>query len=864
MTGSEIREKFLKFFEEKKHLRVKSSSLIPQGDKTLLFTNAGMVQFKSVFTGEEKRESRRAASSQKCVRAGGKHNDLESVGITARHHTFFEMLGNFSFGDYFKEDAIAWAWELLTGVYGLPKDKLWITVFREDDEAASIWEQKIGVRPERIVRMDELDNFWSMGDTGPCGPCSEIHIDQGSGVGCGKPGCDIHCGCDRFLEIWNLVFMQFDKKENGEMTKLPKPSIDTGMGLERLTAVIQGKHSNYETDLIFPIIERISKDSGAVYGSDLKKDTAMRVLADHIRAMSFLICDGVLPSNEGRGYVLRRIMRRAKRYQERLEIEGEYLYQLFPEVIRIMKDAYPELIEKIELISKIIRLEEEKFALTLRKGRSMIEELIAKLKAENQSVLPGFDAFKLYDTFGFPLEMSKDIFAEAGFAIDEPGFNEWMEKQKTMGQASWKKDEALKEYQEWAVKHKPTEFLGYDETSSDSSAILDFDDQVLLLDRTPFYAESGGQTGDTGTIEAENFRCIITDTRKSGSVYLHFYETESGSPVKNAKVKALVDEPRRAAIRFNHSATHMLQAALRQVLGSHVQQTGSFVDDEKLRFDFKHFAPLTLSEIRKTEEIVNRKIWEMLNVTTMAKSLHEAKSEGALAFFEEKYGQVVRVVKMGDFSTELCGGTHVHNSGEIGLFKIISETGIAASMRRIEAVTHERALKIFKDHEHLLSDLCSTVKSQNSGELLEKIQSLQTEKKDLERKVEELKARLAGGDLDSVISGSPEVSGAKIVAKKFQDLQAQELRSLADRIIDRVKGIAILGSDTEGKAALVVKVSKELSGKVKAGDLIREIARLVDGTGGGKPDLAQAGGKSPAKIQAALDRGIEIAKELLK
>jgi len=852
MKGSEIREKFLSFFEKRGHKRIESSPLIPQGDNTLMFTNAGMNQFKSVFTGQEKRYYTKATSSQKCVRAGGKHNDLENVGVTARHHTFFEMLGNFSFGDYFKKEAIQYAWEFLTKECKIPREKLWITVFEDDDEAYDIWKDLVGVSEERIVRMGEKDNFWSMGDTGPCGPCSEIIFDQGEGTGCGRPECNIYCDCDRFLEIWNLVFMQFNRDKEGNITKLPSPSIDTGMGLERITAVLQNKKSNYDTDLIFPIIQEIALNSGYKYGDSEKYDTAMRVIADHLRAMTFLISDGVFPSNEGSGYVLRRIMRRAKRYQEALNIEGEYLYTLVNKIIEIMGDAYPEIKEKKELVESVILLEEKKFAKAIKRGAQIVEELIDTLKSKNEKILSGEDAFKLYDTYGFPLELSKEIFIKEGISIDEKSFAEFMERQKLLGQESWKDDNTDSDIKNWIQGITKTEFTGYSDFESEAR-IVKFDDEIIVLDRTPFYAESGGQVSDTGEIFNDLFKVKITNVIKKNDVFLHYYELESGRLSKDKVVKAKIDYERRKRIMYNHSATHLLQAALREIIGDHVQQTGSMVNEERLRFDFKHFEPLDQNQIDKVELLVNKKIWEQLKTNVEVKQIDDAKKEGALAFFEEKYGQNVRIVTMGDFSKEFCGGTHVHNSGEIGLFKIISETGVASSIRRIEAVTNENAYRLFKKEEKILNACCEVLKTKKDN-IEKKINEIISDRKNLKKMLEEIKLNNAGDILGDIVSKASVINDISYVCAKFDNMNMNELRQLSDRAMDRIKsGIVALGSEFNGKAQLVVKISDEFVSKFKAGNIVRQVSEKIGGSGGGKPNMAQAGGNNPAGIENALE-----------
>ncbi|NJD55664.1 MAG: alanine--tRNA ligase, partial [Nitrospirae bacterium] len=715
MNSSDIRKAFLEYFRARGHEVVRSSSLIPGNDPTLLFTNAGMVQFKSVFLGEEKKPYHRAASSQKCMRAGGKHNDLENVGHTARHHTFFEMLGNFSFGDYFKKDAIIFAWELLTEYYKLPKDRLWATVYEDDDEAAKLWKELTGIPGNRIVRLGAKDNFWQMGDTGPCGPCSEILIDQGESVGCGKPDCAVGCDCDRFLEIWNLVFMQFDRTREGALTPLPKPSIDTGMGLERLSAVLQGKHNNFDTDLFTTIIASICGHSGKKYHADRLTDIAIRVIADHIRSITFLLSEGCVPSNEGRGYVLRRIIRRASRYAKSLDIGEPVLYKLCEAVAETMGDIYPELQEEKTRVQKMLQLEEERFMKTLEQGLVILTDVIAQTKKEGLNSIPGGELFRLYDTYGFPLDIARDVASEQNLSIDEPGFHREMEQQRTKARAAWVGEEssaASAVYKDLLQKHAATVFTGYESFESTARVLaVVWDGKVVdelasgsegevLLDRTPFYAESGGQVGDAGKLSADNLRAMVLDTRKPvEGIFIHKVRVAQGALRAGSQVSASVDRERRLSTMRNHTATHLLHAALRNIVGEHVKQAGSYVSDERLRFDFTHFQSIDPRMILSVEDDVNDGILNNIPVETTVMETAKAIESGVTALFGEKYGDVVRVISVPGVSAELCGGTHAHATGDIGLFKIVSEGSVAAGIRRIEAVTGKAAIDFFRSEE---------------------------------------------------------------------------------------------------------------------------------------------------------------------
>lgn len=868
MTGAELREEFLKYFEKRNHTRVPSSSLIPSGDATLLFTNAGMVPFKSVFTGEEKRPYKRAATAQKCLRVSGKHNDLENVGHTARHHTFFEMLGNFSFGDYFKQDAIAFGWEFLTKIVGLPKNQLHVTVYQDDDDAFKLWEKVLGPNSNPIVRLGEKDNFWSMGDTGPCGPCSEIHMDQGEELGCGSPDCAPGCDCDRFLELWNLVFMQFERDASGKMTPLPKPSIDTGLGLERLAAVVQGVKSNWESDLFRPIIHRVEELSGKeCKGRDLNS-IAIRVIADHSRAAAFLISDGVLPSNEGRGYVLRRILRRAIRYGKFIGLNGPFLYDTAGVVVNQMSGAYPELEAHATLLEKVIRNEEERFLETLARGLILFEEEAGRVRTKGGKILPGAVAFRLYDTYGFPPDLTADLAREAGLAVDSAGFDAEMARQREKARQSWDgmRGENGGHLRGIVDQGVTTEFTGY-ETLEDSGiikAILKDAQQVseaqpgdrveIITDKTPFYGESGGQVGDHGIIRRNGDQILVEDTLKPlPNLIVHKGLVEKGSFRVGDRVDLMVDESERRSIMANHSATHLLQWALREVLGDHVKQSGSLVEAQRLRFDFTHFSSISPDELARVEDLVNQQIRGNVEVKARTMSLDEASKEGAIALFGEKYGDTVRMISMGDFSKELCGGTHTHRTGDIGLFKITSEGGIAAGIRRIEAVTGKGTLEYLRGLESELAALAEHLRG-SRGELVRKLDKLIEEKKAKEREVEVLKAKLAAGVTKDILEGVREVNGVKVLAQLVEDVSSpKDLREYADRVKDRLgSGVALLGAETEGKALLIALVTKDLTKKFNAGEIAKKAAAVLGGSGGGRPDMAQAGGPNVGALSEAL------------
>ena len=855
MKSAEIRQKFLDFFAARGHEIVPSSPLVPGNDPTLLFTNAGMVQFKDVFLGAEKRDNPRATSSQRCVRAGGKHNDLENVGYTARHHTFFEMLGNFSFGDYFKREAIQFAWEFLTQDMGLPPEKLWVTVFREDDEAASIWLDEMKIDPNRFSRMGEKDNFWAMGDTGPCGPCSEIFFDHGPEVAGGPPGSPDEDG-DRYIEIWNLVFMQFERKADGSMTPLPKPSVDTGAGLERLAAVMQHVHSNYEIDLFATLI----RDIAGLTGTEDLGNNSLKVIADHIRSCAFLVADGVTPSNEGRGYVLRRIVRRAVRHGYQLGVEDIFFYKIVASLVKVMGEAYPELVAQQAFVEKVLKEEEEQFARTLDNGMTILKKAISDLVG---SEIPGDTVFKLYDTYGFPVDLTADIAREHELTLDMAGFDKAMAVQREQARAasSFSAVEKLDLDPSWR-----TNFTGYDRLQDEGSveAIFSLDNEklesvpadtevLLVLDTTPFYAESGGQVGDQGVLESDAARFAVTDTQKQGNVYLHRGKLESGHLSVGNRVRALVAGNDRAAITLNHSATHLMNSALRSVLGSHVLQKGSLVDAGRLRFDFSHPSPVTQQELRAIEALVNSQVLGNSSVFKEVMPIEDARKKGALALFGEKYGDEVRVVSMGgDFSVEFCGGCHVQRTGDIGLFKIVSETGISAGVRRIEAVTGRGALALVEREEDTLR-LASAALKTNPDELLGKVEALARHNRELERQLEQLKAKMASSAGDDLSSQAIEINGKKVLIASLEDFNPKTLRDTVDQLKNKLgSAVVVLANSSEGKINLVAGVSKDLIGSVKAGDLVNMVALQVGGKGGGRPDMAMAGGSDLEALPAAL------------
>ncbi|MDW5283553.1 alanine--tRNA ligase [Alteromonas macleodii] len=853
LSTADLRNKFIDYFKSHGHQAVASSSLVPADDPTLLFTNAGMNQFKDCFLGAEKRSYTRAVSSQRCVRAGGKHNDLENVGYTARHHTFFEMLGNFSFGDYFKKEAIEFAWNFLTKEIGLPKEKLLVTVYSEDDEAFDIWENHIGVPKEKIIRISTSDNFWSMGDTGPCGPCSEIFYDHGAHIWGGPPGTPEEDG-DRFIEIWNLVFMQFNKQADGTMEPLPKPSIDTGMGLERISAILQNVHSNYEIDLF----QNLIKSAASIVGSEDLENKSLRVIADHIRSCSFLICDGVMPSNEGRGYVLRRIIRRAVRHGYQLGANDIFFYKLVASLAKEMGEAYPELVDQLPVIEKVLRVEEEQFSKTLARGMAILNDTLETLEGDT---VPGDVVFKLYDTYGFPTDLTNDVAREHDLKIDEEGFEAAMQAQRARAhQAS---NFGADYNSKLAIDHT-TSFTGYTDVEGQANVVEliadnafvekleDGQEGVVVLDSTPFYAESGGQAGDKGVLRVANGEFIVTDTQKMGNAFAH-KGIAKGSVSKGDTATAAIDAANREAIKKNHSATHLLHAALREILGEHVTQKGSLVEAPRMRFDFSHFEAVTAEQLAEIERRVNQEIRANHTLATELMDLDEAKASGAMALFGEKYDEKVRVVTMGPFSVELCGGTHVTRTGDIGLFKITSEAGIASGVRRIEAVTGEHALEVVQTQQATLSSLSALLKT-DSQNVLDRVVSLQNQTKELEKALNSAKQKLASQQGADMLSNAVEINGVKVLIANLEGVEAKSLRSMMDDIKNRIgEGIVVLGVANDAKVNLIAGVTKNLTSKVKAGELVNFVASQVGGKGGGRPDMAQAGGDQPENLGQALD-----------
>ncbi len=858
MKIADIRQKFLQYFHSQGHQIVASSSLVPSNDPTLLFTNAGMVQFKDLFLGNEVRSYNRATTSQRCVRAGGKHNDLENVGYTARHHTFFEMLGNFSFGDYFKRDAIRFAWEFLTKELGLPADRLWVTVFHEDDEAAAIWLNEVGVPADRLSRLGEKDNFWAMGDTGPCGPCTEIFYDHGPEVAGGPPGSPDDDG-DRYIEIWNLVFMQFDRQPDGTLVRLPKPSVDTGMGLERLAAVLQHVHSNYEIDLF----QALLKAAAAITGTPDTNNTSLRVIADHIRSCSFLVADGVLPSNEGRGYVLRRIIRRAVRHGYQLGVKDIFFYRLVQALVDQMGDAYPELKARQDFVEKVLREEEQQFARTLENGMAILKDAIAGLQS---SVVPGDTVFRLYDTFGFPVDLTADVAREHQLTLDMEGFERAMAVQKQQARAA----SQFNAVEKLVINlEQGTQFTGYDTLQGQARVLAIYsngaqvraihanEEALLILNASPFYAESGGQVGDKGLISCHSGAANeavfeIIDTQKQGEHFIHKGILRSGTLAEGDEVDASVASENRAAIALNHSATHLLHAALRKVLGAHVTQKGSLVSADRLRFDFSHQTAVTAAELAQIEALVNAEILRNSPVSKQVMGMEQAMNKGAMALFGEKYGDEVRVVSMGDFSTELCGGTHVERTGDIGLFKFVSESGVAAGVRRVEAVTGKGALALVERQEALLKQLCEVVKT-NADTLVEKVQQLIGSNKALERELEQTRIKLASAGGSDMGSGAQAINGVNVLVKTVEGLNARTLRETVDQLKNKLgTAIVVLACIEDDKVSIVAGVSKDVCERVKAGDLVNMVASHVGGKGGGRPDMAMAGGPDVTGLPAGL------------
>jgi alanyl-tRNA synthetase len=875
MKGKEIRERFLKYFEKHGHTIVQSSGLIPKDDPTLLFTNAGMVQFKNYFLGLEDRGYKRAATSQKCVRAGGKHNDLENVGVTARHHTFFEMLGNFSFGDYFKKESICWGWEFLTEEMKLDKSRLWVTIFENDDEAFEIWNKVVGVSADRIVRMGEKSNFWMMGDTGPCGPCSEILYDMGPGVGCGRSDCSVFCDCDRHLEIWNHVFTQFDRDQEGNLTPLPKPNIDTGMGLERLAAVVQGVYSNYDTDLFQPIIRFIEKISGKIYGKDPEADISIRVIADHSRSVTFLIGDGVLPSNEGRGYVLRRILRRAARHGKLLGLDTPFLHEAATVVIEEMKDPYFDLTEKETYIRKVIFNEEQRFTETLDLGLRMLNDEVALLKKEAKDIFPGDIVFKLYDTYGFPVDLTADILKKDKITLDLEGFERAMEAQREKARESWKGsgEQAISDaYKKLSVRGISASFEGYKgvtKLQSKITAILKDDQEIdtasegdkveIIVERTPFYGETGGQVGDTGIIKGKGFIFEVWDTQRPlEDLISHIGKLKKGKIQVSDKVTLTADSALRRAIEAHHSGTHILNAALKSVLGEHVKQSGSLVNAERLRFDFTHFSKIEEDELTRIERLANEYVRQNVPVSTTILPKEEAIKTGATAVFDEKYGTEVRVVKMGNISRELCGGTHVSRTGDIGFIKIVSESSVAAGIRRIEAIAGDEAIKYVEKTTAEVRKASNLLKA-TPDEIVDRIEKMLRHQKDLEKEIEGLKGKLAAKDSTDLIGKARDIKGIKVLATVVDAPDVKTLRDFGDKLRDKLQsGVILLGSKAGEKAMLLCLVTKDLTEKFNAGQIVKAIAPIVGGSGGGRPDMAQAGGTKPENLGEAIAKIEEV------
>ena len=873
---NELRERYLSFFESKGHLRLPSFSLVPKNDNSLLLINAGMTPLKPYFTGEQIPPRKRVTTCQKCIRTP----DIENVGKTARHGTFFEMLGNFSFGDYFKNEIIPWAWEFITEDLEIPKDKLYVTIHEDDDEAFEIWNKKVGVPADKIVRLGKEDNFWEHG-TGPCGPCSEIYFDRGAEKGCGKPDCRVGCDCDRYIEFWNLVFTQFDRDEAGNYTRLAHPNIDTGMGLERLACIMQDVDNLFEVDTIRQILNYICDIAKVDYNNDHKKDVSIRVITDHIRSTTMMVSDGVLPSNEGRGYVLRRLLRRAARHGKMLGIEGNFLHDVAKIVIRESKGAYPELEEKQDYIEKVIKVEEERFQATIDQGLNILNQFIQEVKNSGSKELSGEMVFKLHDTYGFPLDLTREIAEESGISLDEQGFTALMKKQRDAAKEAHKNKAGSAwggESLEGVEKGFKTKFVGYEKLETQArveyiikdgkavDAANDGDMVTILLDVTPFYGESGGQNGDIGRIFSSNFEITVEDTKKTADgKFLHIGVVDSGVVEKGTAVTASVNKAIRHSTARNHTTTHLLQQALRDVLGDHVHQSGSHVEADRLRFDFTHFSPMTEEEIEKVENIINDKILEAINVNIMELPIEEAKKLGATALFGEKYGDIVRVVKVGDYSMEFCGGTHLSNTAEAGLVKILGETGVAAGVRRIEAVTGKAAINYYKEKDQLLRDVANALKT-NVGEALRKVDSLSASVKEYEKEIEDLRGKLVSGSIDEAIQNANVVKGFKVITARFDALDMDGLRNSCDMIRNKIgSGVVVLSSAFGGKVSFVVAATKDAVGKgVHSGNIVREVAKVTGGGGGGRPDMAQAGGKDESRISEALELAISVIDSQIK
>ena len=875
MSGNDIRKSFLDYFAKQGHTVVRSSSLVPDKDPTLLFTNAGMVQFKNVFLGKERLPYVRAASAQKCLRISGKHNDLEAVGRDTYHHTFFEMLGNWSFGDYYKAEAIEWAWDLLTKQWGLPKDKLWATVFLDDDEAERLWFKISGLPAERVRRFGEKENFWEMGETGPCGPCSEIHLDRGPAA-CDRQGeagheCRVNGDCARYIELWNLVFIQYNRDQDRSLSELPQKHVDTGMGLERITAVLQNVLSNYDIDYLRALITTTEQISGKRYGAEPNSDISFRVIADHARAVSFLIGDGVMPSNEGRGYVLRRLLRRAARHGRLIGLNEPFLHQVAATLAAIMGDAYPELRAEVQRIRDVIRTEEERFGETLEKGLVLLEEAASNLKMENKKTLSGDIAFRLYDTFGFPLDLTEDILRNEGMTVDQPSFDKLMEEQRARGRDA-------REVASMDAKiqlDRPVSFIGYDRLEGESTVLaiygggdgrpeaVEGEEVDVITAETPFYGESGGQVGDRGTIKTSRGDLIeVTDTQHpTPQLTVHRGRVRKGRIQIGDAVHLGVDAKFRRRTMLNHSATHILHAVLRRELGNHVRQAGSLVAPDRLRFDFSHTGAVPEEKLAAIETHVNRHIREDAGVSIQESSYEDAIRHGALAFFGDKYGDRVRVVKIGDFSTELCGGTHVHRSGEIGIFKLPFEGGVAAGVRRVEAFTGEGALDLIRSYEQKLKEIGNLVRG-SADDAVEKVKKLLDRQKELEREIEKLRGQFEKDQIPELLTKKQSVDGAHVLVSQVDGVDAKQLRDIADQLKEKLgSSVVVLASAGDGNVNLVASVSPDLTRRYHAGNIIKELARIVGGGGGGRPDFAQAGGKEPAKIDAALKRAEELIRE---
>lgn len=877
MGLNEIREKFLAFFESKDHLRLESASLVPRNDNSLLLINSGMAPLKPFFTGQEVPPRKRVTTCQKCIRTG----DIENVGKTARHGTFFEMLGDFSFGDYFKKEIIPWSWEFVTKVLEIPEDRLYVTVYKDDDEAAKIWHETVGLPKEKIFYMGKEDNFWEHG-TGPCGPCSEIYYDRGEEFGCGKEGCTVGCDCDRYMEFWNLVFTQFNAEEDGTYSDLVQKNIDTGMGLERMATIMQNVDSIFDVDTIKAIRDKVCEIAGVEYGKDAKVDVSVRVITDHIRSVTFMTADGVLPSNEGRGYVLRRLLRRAARHGRLLGINRMFMTDICEVVVENSGEAYPQLVEKKDYIYKILTVEESAFYKTIDKGMEILKDDIEEMKSKGEKVMSGEKSFRLYDTYGFPIDLTKEILEEEGFEIDEKAFNEEMKIQKERAREARGKSTYMGADE--TVYHKldvdmVTEFAGYDvkevtdakvlaivaENEVSDSAVAG-NEVSVFIDRTPFYAESGGQVGDKGIIETETGKVEVTDCIKVvGGKIAHIGKVVSGSISKGDTVKAAIDYSYRMATSRNHSATHLLQKALRTVLGTHVEQAGSYVDAERLRFDFTHFSAMTTDEIKEVERIVNEKIFENIDIKISEENIEDARKMGAMALFGEKYGNVVRVVNMGGYSVELCGGAHLTNTAQVGTFKIISENGVAAGVRRIEALTGTEALKYFQTQEEQLKTVCSIVKA-TPDNMVKRIETLVAEQKELAKELEKLKAKMAGGAVSEILNNKKEINGVTAVLAEVKEADGNALRTMGDQLKEKLgSGVIVLGSGKDGKVSLVVMATDDVVKKgVHAGNIIKAAAAVCGGGGGGRPNMAQAGGKDATKIGEALAKAEEIIGEQFK